>query len=259
MEASGLSHGERECCRQKSLLEINQEGFFSKASRLVIEAYKKFLQIQPDTKCMAYLIILVAGSDLPKENKVDLLARAAVRCPPYARYFALRELANLDKGVFSKVCVELLQKIPKEGLIDDEENGRIHVVKMGFRSAVPSARLIFEKYAKELPINLKLQVLTDFPRDAFHETTGRKTLAFLPQFLDGTTLYNPGKEDNHASLILGYGLSRAEVRNIVARSILRNLEIDIPVTDSTSEETWAKLRELAKDEIARRQENKEKQ
>jgi|GEM_PF-1440544 len=224
-----------------------------------IEAYKKFLQIKPDIQYMAYLIILVTTSDLPKETKVDLLAQAAVRCPPYARFFALRDLLTLDNGVFSKVCVELLQKIPKDGLNEVEENARIHVIRMGFRSEVPSARQIFEKYTNELPFHLKLQVLNDLCGDVFQEPTGSKTLAFLSPFFKDTTLYHPGKKDHQASMILGHDLSRAEVRNLMAMCILRTLEIDILVNDNTSEETWTQIRELAKSEIARHRENQKRQ
>ncbi len=225
----------------------------------LIEAYKVFLRKKIDIKYMGFLIHTIANADLPKGTKVDLLLQGASTGDLSRKYQVLDALESIDRAAFSKLLVEILDKAPKDGLSEKDERWSLNLIELGFRSMDPVARATVEKLTRGLPLNLRLKVLESLSDGIFVETTGQKTRSFLLSFLEDSTIYQPGPKDRQGGITLDHDLTGIEVRNFVAKSILKSMNIDIPVGDKTTEETWTQIRDLAKEEIERRLEKKKLQ
>ncbi len=223
-----------------------------------IDSYKLALRKNLEIKWFGFLTRAIVESNLTPSEKIELLSEGASKGSLQQKYDALYVLADLDNAVFSKLCVLTLKGLPQPLSSDDEEKYHFLIINLAFRTKDRGARDFLENYTMNLPISKRLKILDHLSGLILHDIENSPFRPFILRFFDDKNLYAPDKDDRDATSILGSDLTQIEVRNFVANKILIHMKIDLPIDDKTTDETWAKIRELAKDEVDRRLEIKSK-
>ncbi len=224
-----------------------------------ISYYPSLLKKYTDSINAQSFISMVSNSKIPIKTKIDMLASSVRDGTMLQKYSALGALLDLDNVVFSKHFQETLEKPAKKGLSEKEERYRRDIIKLGFYSKDSQIRGLSERCAMALPLKLKLEIALDISANVFDETTGSKARAFIFPFLEDKSLYKLAEGEHWPLFRLNHNIGQIEIRNLMALNLLKIMDIHIPVDDETTEETWAQIRMLTKEEIDRRLENKSKQ
>ncbi len=190
----------------------------------------------------------VAGSGLPKGQRVKLLAAFAQRGTLSHRRGVLLALADLDGADCAKILIPLLEKFPKDTVgryWASPEAGMSYVVVKLEDDAVWRAYL---RAAKGSSVGLRMEMMDHFAAGAKNR---ERRLAFLAAFLDDETARDATSDPKRfAEPFAASEFPRLAVRDFVAMRIANVLGLEDTPEKSWDAEKWAGLRRKVRGKLS---------
>ncbi len=217
----------------------------AKYPQQTIELYKRLLQNHDEINYFRDLAYFVVDSNLPLSEKRDLLVKGVQHPLLTYRLHALEGLLELDEKAFTKHCLELLSRRPKDSPDNEGTWQQGAMVNLGLCTQDSATLQAVVSVFKRLPVSMKIPVLARLPIGTYRPTKNQ-ALAFLAQLLEDSAIYHK-HEDHHMDRF-----TKIEVRNYAAFQILEILDIRLPLNDQTTKDEWKKVRAFVQDEVDRR-------
>ncbi|HML75179.1 MAG TPA: hypothetical protein PKB02_11880 [Anaerohalosphaeraceae bacterium] len=184
----------------------------------------------------------LAGSSLPKDERIHILSEFAQRGSLEHKRCVLQSLAQLDDKIAGDLLLPLLETISKDGTgpyWTCPEASLTHVVLR------LDNNFIWQKYlsiAKQSSVGLRMEMMNPMSCCCFEEKNKKHRIAFLAAFLDDSTLRQMSNNPKFDGPCAGFTFPVLEVRNFAAMGLSSLLYMDESPNQSWTEEQWHQLR-----------------
>jgi hypothetical protein len=218
--------------------------------RKTIEFYKEVLSKNIEFPYFYSLVNFILDSDLPRTTKIELLTQGVHHTRLDFQSDALAGLRELDNPLFTKLCLESLAKPPKELKENGHVRHHLRLLQLALSVQDRTTQQFVADSVKSLAPHLKVAMLEN--TNYIWWPSKKDALLFYASFLQDSDIYSKS-EKNEETYPGGFPtFDEIEVRNFAAYQILKLLEIDCPLNESTPGKTWTTVRAFVKNEIDRR-------
>ncbi len=220
-------------------------------------AYDDFLKRKTPEDLLCTLVQKLALSQLPKDEKLHLLHEAARHPSLLVQLEALKGLLLLDNALFSKVCMDLLEKQPLSEVRVQDRIAHLEFARLALSTDDRKVMSRLAAYGKKLPLQQRMSLLGDLGL-SLPLYNRLELYYFLTQFLDDKEVCKTDNKNEYFYFSSYLCINRIEVRNFAAFQLLQAMQIERPINDQTSDQTWKNIRDLVQDEVDRVTELQEK-
>jgi hypothetical protein len=196
--------------------------------------------------------LAVCYSELPRNQKMELLIQGARHEIRANRESALGVISGLDHDFFIEVTLKLLDGLPRTPKGSYWRCPEEQVVYLVLHTDDNRVWKALEKTARRVDVGLRMQLLKRAATSGDTSQRRPERLAFLRSFLDDATLRDVESDpDRFVAVPAGDGFPRLEVRNYAAMEIAELLKLERKPMPTWDDKQWAQFQDEVQQALKR--------